>query len=89
VGLQEVDAIGTGCFIIARRVFEDHWMREAPFQRTYNKDGTVDRGNDIAFCERARKYGFKIYAHFDYPCFHFNELELNQVVSAFKNLGVK
>lgn len=85
-GLQEVDAVGTGCVLYSRRVFENPEMRKAPFQRTFNEDGTVDKGNDLAFCERAKKNGFKIYAHFDYRCMHFNELELHEVVRAFHGL---
>jgi hypothetical protein len=88
-GLQRVSAIGTGCFLVARRVFEDPEMRKGPFVRKLNPDGTVDRGNDISFCERATDRGFEIWAHFDFPCMHFNELELNEVVRAFKNLGIK
>lgn len=88
-GLQEVDAIGTGCFLIARRVFENERMRKGPFLRKHNSDGTVERGNDIAFCERAILEGFQVWVHFDYPCMHFNELELNDVVRAFKGLGVR
>lgn len=82
-GLQNVDAVGTGCILMARRVFENAQMRRAPFQRTYNADGTVDKGNDIAFCERARKNGFQVWAHFDYQCKHFCELELSEVADAF------
>jgi len=85
-GLQEVDAIGTGCFLISRRVFENKQMRKAPFERNLNKDGTVRKGNDIAFCEKARKQGFKIFAHFDYRCNHFKELNLFQVSQIFDNL---
>ena len=88
-GLQLVDAIGTGCFLIHRRVFENPEMRKGPFLRTTYPDGRVEKGNDIAFCERAAKQGFEIWAHYDYPCMHFNELELNEVVKAFKGLGVK
>jgi hypothetical protein len=40
-------------------------------------------GGDFAFCKRARRLGFSIHAHFDYCCRHFNELNLNEVVSAF------
>lgn len=87
-GLQQVDAIGTGCFLIARRVFDDAAMRQAPFLRTTLSDGRVEKGNDIAFCERARERGWKIWAHFGYPCRHFCELELNEVVKAFRGLGV-
>lgn len=88
-GLQKVDAIGTGCLLIARRVFANQEMRKGAFTRKLNADGTVDKGNDISFSERATEQGFEIWAHFDYPCLHFNELELNEVVRAFKGLGVK
>jgi hypothetical protein len=82
-GLQKVDAVGTGCVLYARRVFENLEMRKAPFQRKYNVDGTVERGNDIAFCERAKAQGFLIFAHYDYRCLHFNNLELHEVARAF------
>ncbi len=85
-GLQKVDAIGTGCFLVARRVFDNPEMRKGAFTRKLNPDGTVDKGNDISFCERARAQGFEIYAHFDYRCRHFNELELHEVSKAFYNL---
>ena len=82
-GLQSVDAIGGGCFLIARRVFEDKKMQRGAFLRKWNTDGTVDKGNDIAFSERARGRGFSIYADYDRPCMHFNEVELNEVMRAF------
>lgn len=85
-GLQKVDAIGTGCFVIARRVFSDPVMLKAPFERKLHPDGRVDRGNDISFCERARAQGFEIYAHYDYPCMHFQELELTEVIQAIEGI---
>ena len=88
-GLQEVDAIGTGCFIIARRVFDNPELRKGAFTRKLNPDGTVNKGNDISFCERAKEQGFKIFAHFDYKCQHFNELELHEVVRAFHGVYTK
>lgn len=84
-GLQEVDAIGTGCFVIARRVLE-RLAEEAPFQRIYRKDGTVLVGNDLAFCLRAKAAGFRIFAHFDYLCRHMNRLDLSEVVEAFHDM---
>ena len=86
-GLQKVDAIGTGCFLVRRDVLE--CVSISPFNRTYNHDGTVDKGNDISWCERVRKAGFNIHAHFDYPCRHFKEVELTEVIQAFRGLGVK
>lgn len=85
-GLQRVDAIGTGCFLVARRVFESPFMRKAPFARRWNEDGTMDRGNDMAFCERARNQGFEIYAHYDYLCDHFSELSMLEMIRAFDQM---
>jgi hypothetical protein len=85
-GLQKVDAIGTGCFLMSRRVFENPEMQKGAFTRKLYPDGRVHKGNDISFCERAAEQGFEIYSHFDYPCMHFSEVELNQVVRAFNNL---
>ncbi len=82
-GLQKVDAVGTGCMLIARRVFDNPEMRKGAFTRKLNPDGTVNKGNDISFCERATKQGFKIFAHYDYRCQHFNELEMHEVIHAF------
>lgn len=87
-GLQEVDAIGTGCFLVARRVFEDPIMQKGAFHRTYTETGVMDKGNDIAFCERAKLRGFRVWAHFDYFCDHFSELSLNEVCRAMKGMGI-
>lgn len=85
-GLQKVDAVGTGCVLFSKRVFQNEEMQKGAFTRTLYGDGRVEKGNDISFCERARKQGFEIYAHFDYPCMHFNELELNEVIRAFNEI---
>lgn len=80
-GLQQVDAIGAGCMVIARRVM---LKVQAPFMRKWNDDGTVAGGGDFAFCERARNSGFSIWAHYGYPCYHFNEVELGEVITALR-----
>lgn len=80
VGLQKVDAIGTGCFVIARRVFEGP-LRYGAFQRKW-VEGRVARGNDLAFCERARTEGWEVYAHFDYPAEHMVTVPLNELCRA-------
>ncbi len=85
-GLQMVDAVGTGCILIAKRVFENAEMRKGAFHRTWNEDGTVERGNDISFCERAKKQGYEIYAHYDYICDHFSELSLSETIRAFMQM---
>ena len=83
-GLQRVDAISSGCFLISKRVFMNKEMRKGVFTRTLYEDGRVDKGTDISFCERARKQGFEIYTHYGYPCRHFNEIEINEMVEQFR-----
>lgn len=85
-GLQQVDAIGTGCFLVARRVFKHPDMQTGAFTRGLHADGRVEKGNDIMFCERATECGFEIFAHYGYPCRHFNEIELTEVQRAFEGL---
>jgi len=85
-GLQKVDAIGTGCFLVARRVFEHPDMQKGAFLRKLNPDGTVDKGNDISFCERATEAGFGIFAHFDYQCDHMVEISLLECIRAINGL---
>lgn len=86
-GLQKVDAVGTGCFLIARRVFEDSEMRKGPFLRKLHPDGTVNKGNDLSFCERARERGFEVWAHFDYWCDQMTEISLAELSRALKGLA--
>jgi len=85
-GLQKVDAIGTGCFLVARRVFEDKELQKGAFTRKLYPDGRVCKGNDISFSERARKRGWGIFCHYDYQCDHYCELSLLEVVKAMTNL---
>ncbi len=88
-GLQRVDAVGTGCVLIARRVFDGTEMRKGAFTRKLHPDGTVDKGNDISFCERATEQGFQIFAHYDYRCQHFNETEMHEMIRAFHGVYTK
>jgi len=80
-GLQCVDAIGSGCFIMAKRVAKAIKNVRA-FRRIYNRDGTVEMGPDFYMCKVVKELGFEIYAHYDYACDHFNELALNEIIRA-------
>lgn len=93
-GLQEVDAVGSGCVLIAKRVFDAPLMRKEGWHRVWNKeDGTADLGLDLAFSKRARKCGFKTYVHWDFPCRHINEVDLATLADGFEQwrrcLGLK
>ena len=79
-GLQEISVGGSGAMIIARRVFDR--VRPA-FERTWNEDGTCDIGSDFYFCKKARDAGFKVFAHYDYPCDHYKEKNLTSLYTMF------
>lgn len=80
-GLQEIDAIGSGCLLLSRNVLK---AVKAPFVRKWNEDGFAITGLDFYFCEKAKEKGFKIYCHYDYLADHFKELSLLSVLN-FKN----
>jgi len=81
-GLHEVDAIGSGCFLVARRVMTA-LMEKQPFMRMWRRDGTVEVGGDFMFCDKVKAAGFQIWADFDRPCDHFNEVSLSEVIQRF------
>lgn len=76
VGLAKVDAIGTGCIFIKRKVLE---KIKSPFSYIYNAYGVLMASDDIAFCHRCNLAGLEIYAHWDYPCSHFKVVDLLKV----------
>lgn len=75
-GLQEIDAGGSGCMLIARRVLE---QIKRPFERTWDEDGVCVYGSDFWFCKKAKDHGFTIWTHYAYPCLHFKEVEMGEV----------
>ena len=79
-GLTEVDAVGTGCVLFSRRVFRRPTMRNAPFARMWHLDGTVNVGNDLAFCHRAKAVGLEIWCDFNRPCRHFIRTDLTSLI---------
>lgn len=79
--LAEVDAVGSGCILIHRRVIEG--MKPPWFVRETDEIGRVIHGPDFHFCTEAKKAGFHVWTHYGYPCRHFNELELIETMEAF------
>lgn len=86
-GLKKVDAIGTGCFLVARRVFEHPDMQKGAFFRTWDENGLCKTGGDLMFCERAIECGFEVYAHYDYTCHHYKEISLRDVTYGFMKMN--
>src|ERR1700677_745066 len=69
--IVELDAVGMGCCLVHKTVLEK--MAETPdFRRLQwfgreiidHEGGIIGRyGEDVAFCNRAQRAGFKIYGH--------------------------
>lgn len=72
-GLQEIDAAGSGCLLIARRVLE---KVKAPFVRQWDDGGFDTKGLDFSFSEKTKAEGFKIWCHYGYEADHVKEVSL-------------
>ena len=72
-GLERVEAVGTGCIIIHRRVLE---KIKHPFTTIRDKEDLRTVGTDVAFCNRCKENDFKIYVAWDYPCRHYKDIDL-------------
>ena len=78
VGLQLVDAIGTGCICIRRNVLEHI---KAPFENKWSEDGTMITTEDFYFCEKAKQAGFEIWIDWTKVCDHIKEVSLLSVLN--------
>ena len=80
-GLQEVDAVGTACTLIHRRVLIG---MKTPFMREWDDLGRVTAGVDFAFCKRAKARGHRVWCHYDYPCEHLKEIGIIEAMTALR-----
>lgn len=78
IDLLKVDAIGTGCILVKRKVLE---AIKAPFHCLYDDDGICKMGTDFAFSQRADDAGFEIYTTPQRTCEHFKEVGLADILS--------
>lgn len=69
-----VDAVGTGCIMIARKVFET--MPAPWFEYLFDAEGNMKTGNDFYFCRKAKKLGFNIYVDTSIVSNHYQEFDL-------------
>ena len=80
-GLQVVDAVGFGCTLIKREVFE---KMERPYFEFSDK-----MGEDMYFCEQAKKLGYTILLDADVSCAHLATVEITrQHFEAYKQQGL-
>lgn len=82
-GLTEVDALGGGCIMVKRKVYEEIGSRPCTFH--YYPDGTLSLVGDYDFCQKAQMAGFKIWVDFDNLCGHIKPIDLK----AFNDLMLK
>jgi hypothetical protein len=75
-GLIPVDATGTGCIILSRKVLE---AVKYPFRNEYDTDGIKKLGLDLSFCLRAKELGFQPYVHLDYVADHHTTASLRDI----------
>jgi hypothetical protein len=84
-GLQEIDAAGTGCMLIHRRVLE---KVKPAFIRKRDEWGRVTVGSDLLFCQRAKEAGFKVWADYTNPCRHYKSIDLAQAYNVMKQRDI-
>ena len=72
-GLQQVDAISTGCIFVKREVLE---KVKRPFEDIFDKYGCLANSDDMAFADKCKKAGFEQWTHFDYYCSHYKTVDL-------------
>ena len=78
-GIQEVDAVGSGAMIIARRVLE---KVKPAFERIYDEHGIQQTGRDLNFCKRAKEAVYKIHVSFEHPCSHYKIRDQAEIIRA-------
>lgn len=88
-GILECDGVGGGCIAVNRRVFA---KVKKPFDFKTDRDGVIETGEDLRFCERARSQGFSVAADFNVFCEHMQTIHgaslAHAYVQVLKTIGV-
>ena len=79
-GVEPVDAVGSAVLAVHRKVFQ---KIKRPFSEELHKDGSIARGGDIRFCEKAISQGFRVAANFDILCEHYRAVHLGALAAAY------
>lgn len=73
-----VEGIATGCIFIKRKVLEE--MTKPYFEFKYNEeDRSMTEGEDLGFCLKANKLGYKFFTDYSMLCHHFKKVSLLDV----------
>lgn len=72
MGLNKVDAVGTGCLMIKREVFEK--LKHPYFKFVYDDEGMLIKGEDFYFCDKAKEVGLDVYFDTEHKCYHYQTI---------------
>lgn len=75
--LIKVDAVGLGCLLMKRRIFES--LKKPYFEFIFDNNGLLKNGEDFNFCDEARKMDFKIWVDKRFTTNHFNIINLKSI----------
>lgn len=73
----EVDGVGAGCLLINRKVFKD--IKKPYFLVVYNDEGLYSETEDLYFCKKAIKAGYKIHVDKMMAASHIKTVDLLEV----------
>jgi hypothetical protein len=77
-GLDFVDGIATGCIFVKREVFEK--LEKPYFEFKYDPETReLKEGEDIGFCKKVNKLGYRFFIDYSQTCHHFKKVNLLDV----------
>jgi len=83
-GIEEVDAMTGGCFLIKRKVYE---AIERPYYFQYHKNGVAIYSEDFTFCQQAQALGYKLYTDFRLHCRHLKIVDIKGINDLMAKYG--
>lgn len=74
-GQEFVDGLATGCLFIKRELLEQ--LQEPYFEFKYDsKTMEMTEGEDLGFCHKVNKLGYKFFTDFSMVCRHYKTVDL-------------